>query len=107
MSKCWEVCRGELSPREVFSRGIVSLKNVRASSKGKTFAGKGLIKSLRRIYLDYITATRCINSCKRLLKAFDVLISFQSWEGMSVARKKNGEYFVQNMKIIPIIGSNG
>ena len=24
-----------------------------------------------------------------------------------MARRKNGEYFVQNLKIIPIIGSNG
>ncbi|XP_065059592.1 high affinity cAMP-specific and IBMX-insensitive 3',5'-cyclic phosphodiesterase 8B-like [Rhopilema esculentum] len=31
----------------------------------------------------------------------------KSWEGMSVARRKNGDYFVQNLKIIPIIGSNG
>eukprot|EP00794_Sanderia_malayensis_P009997 gene9997-11019_t len=31
----------------------------------------------------------------------------KTWEGMSMARKKNGDYFVQNLKIIPIIGSNG
>jgi len=31
----------------------------------------------------------------------------KSWEGMSIARRKNGEYFVQNTKIIPVIGSSG
>jgi high affinity cAMP-specific and IBMX-insensitive 3',5'-cyclic phosphodiesterase 8 len=31
----------------------------------------------------------------------------KSWEGVCLARKKNGEQFVQCLKIVPFLGSNG